>query len=67
MNKFAYIQAQESDYVASKGAQDKKVNHVKPQDGYAPKEPKKDIMCRICSKKHPKFKCTYTSKFCGRK
>ena len=29
----AYIQAQESDYVASKGAQDTKVNLVKPQDG----------------------------------
>ena len=64
----AYIQAQESDYVASKGAQDKtKVNHVKPQEGDAPKEPKKDILCRICSKKHPKFKCTYTCKICGRK
>ena len=62
----AYIQAQESDYVASKGAQDKtKVNHVKPQEGDAPKEPKKDILCRICSKKHPKFKCTYMCKFCG--
>ena len=54
----AYIQAQESDYVASKGAQDTKVNHVKPQDGEV-KEPKKDILCRICSKMHPKFKCTY--------
>ena len=63
----AYIQAQESDYVASKGAQDTKVNHVKPQNGDVTKEPKKDILCRICSKKHPKFKCTYTCKFCWRK
>ena len=54
----AYIQEQENDYVASKGAQDNKVNHVRPQDGEV-KEPKKDIPCRICSKMHPKFKCRF--------
>ena len=39
----AYIQSQESDYVARKGTQEKasKVNQVKPQDDDPPKEPKK--------------------------
>ena len=56
----AYIQVQESDYITSKGAQDTKVNLVKPQDGDGKeREPKKDILCRICSKMHQKFKCSY--------
>ena len=45
----AYIQTQESNNIASKGAQDTKVHLVKPQDGdWKEREPKKDILCRIC-------------------
>ena len=28
------------------------VNHVKPQESDPPKEPKKEILCKICLKKH---------------
>ena len=65
----AYIQSQESDFIARKGTggQDKRVNHVKPQeDGDVPKEPK-EYTCRICTKKHTKFKCLYVCYFCNRK
>ena len=63
----AYIQSQESDYVARKGTQEKasKVIQFKPQDDDTPKEPKKEFICKICSKKHAKFKCSYVCKHCG--
>ena len=46
----AYIQSQESDSIARKGtgAQDRKVNLIKPQDGEVPKDPpKKPCSVRI--------------------
>ena len=64
----AYIQSQESEFIAHKGtgAQDKRVNNVKTQeDGEVPKEPQKEYTCRICTKKHPKFKCQYVCHFCS--
>ena len=65
----AYIQSQESDFIARKGtgAQDKRVNHVKPQDGDVQKDPPKEYKCRICTKVHPKFKCKYECQHCSRK
>ena len=62
----AYIQQQESDSIASKGVQeDRKVNLVKPEDEV--KLPKKEILCKICQKTHPKFKCGYRCMHCTRK
>ena len=66
----AYILSQESDYVARKGTggQEKasKFNKVAQQD--EPKDPpRKECTCRICSKKHAKFECTYVCKHCSRK
>ena len=53
-----YIQQQESDSIATKGVQDdKKVNLIKP--GEKVKEPKKDILCKICDKTQQKFRCAY--------
>ena len=63
----SYIQQQESDSIASKGAQgDTKVHLVKPEDGEV-KGPKKEILCKICQKTHPKFKCSYRCMHCSRK
>ena len=62
----AYIQQQECDSIASKGVQeDRKVNLVKPEDEV--KLPKKEILCKICQKTHPKFKCGYQCMHCSRK
>ena len=65
----AYLQSQESDFIARKGtgAPDKRVNHVKSQDGEVPKDPPKEYKCRICTKVHPKFKCKYECDHCSRK
>ena len=64
----AYIQSQELDYVARKGTggQEKasKVNQVKQQEE---DEESKEFTCKICSKKHAKFKRTYVCKYCNRK
>ena len=54
-----------SDSINSKGVQeDKKVNLVKPEDEV--KLPKKEILCKICQKTHPKFKCGYRCMHCSR-
>ena len=45
----AYIQSQESDYVANK------VNQVKQQEDESKDPPRKEFTCKICSKKHAKF------------
>ena len=64
----AYIQQQESDFIASQGAsQSTKVNQVKPQEDDPPKITKKEIKCKICDKKHLKFKCSYRCDHCSRK
>ena len=52
----AYIQSQESDFIARKGPgnQDKRINMVKEGEV---KETPKEYKCRICTKVHPKYKC----------
>ena len=56
----AYIQSQESDYVAckNKGGQEKanKVNQVKQQEDESKDPPRKKFTCKICSKTNTKFK-----------
>ena len=65
----AYILSQESDHISRKGTQDKankSVLQVTQQE--EPKDPpRKEFTCKICSKKHARFKCTYVCKHCSRK
>ena len=64
----AYIQQQESDFIASKGVhEDKKVNLVKKDEEENKPPQKKEIFCKICQKTHQKFKCAYRCSHCSRK
>ena len=54
----AYIQSQESDFIARKH---KKILLVKDE------EKEKDVKCRICSKFHPKYRCQFVCPYCAKK
>ena len=62
----AYVLSQEADDVAKKStlSQANRVNKIDEKD----KDPaKKKYKCRICSKTHERFMCSYTCEYCERR
>ena len=65
---FTYINNVEGDEAARKATQGKtRVQVVLEKEKENPPNPPKDRSCRLCSKKHPRGKCTYSCPHCHMK